>query len=63
MQTLRLNAAAAAKFKGRDAASAVFKKAQLKKARDLSRTHRGELVKILGPDDEVLDEVQESSKR
>ena len=65
MQTLRLNAAAAAKYKAadHDPASAIFKKGQIKKARDVSRRHRGELVRIVGPDDEVLDNIQEPKPR
>ena len=65
MQIVRLSTGAAAKFKAsdRDAQSAVFKKGQLKKARDLSRKHRGELVRIVGPDEEVLGEVQEPVQR
>jgi hypothetical protein len=63
MQVLRLNAAAAAKWKAATPAGALFKKGELKKARDMSRRHRGELVKILGPDDELLDQVQEGTPR
>ena len=65
MQILRLNAAATAKWKAadRDPVMAIFKKGELKKARDMSRRHKGELVKILGPDDEVLHQVQEPSHR
>jgi len=65
MQVVRLGQVAAQKWKAadRDARSAVFKKGQLKKARDLSRQHRGELVRILGPDEEVLGEVQEPIPR
>ena len=60
MQTLRLSAADAEKLKGanRDAVLAGFKKVILKRARDMSRRHRGELVQIVGPDDEVLESVQ-----
>ena len=59
MQTLRLSAAAAAKWKAadRDPVNAIFKKGEIKKARDMSRRHKGELVQIVGPDDEVLDQV------
>ena len=65
MQIVRLSAAATAKWKAadRDAVNAVFKKGQLKKARDLSRKPRGELVRIVGPDEEVLGEVQEPVQR
>ncbi|MFO0570076.1 MAG: hypothetical protein U0263_30815 [Polyangiaceae bacterium] len=65
MQIVRLNAAQAAKFKGadRDVSMALFKKGELKKARDLSRRRRGELVRIVGPEDEVLAEVSEPVPR
>jgi hypothetical protein len=63
MQTVRLNAAAAAKFKAADAAGAIFKKGEIKKARDISRRHRGVLVRIVDPDDQVLAEVQEPNPR
>lgn len=65
MQIVRLSQAAAAKWKAadRDPQSAIFKKGQMKKARDLSRQHRGELVRIVGPADEVLGEVQEPIPR
>lgn len=65
MQIVRLSAAAAEKFKSaeRDAAGAVYKKGELKKARDISRKHRGELVRIVDPEDQVLAEVQEPRPR
>ena len=65
MQTIRMNSAQAEKFKAadRNAAMAVYKKGELKKARDMSRRFRGELIRILGPEDEVLAEVQEPSAR
>lgn len=65
MKIVRLNAAQAEKFKGADhnAAMAIFKKGELKKARDISRRRRGELVRIVGPDDEVLAEVAEPVPR
>jgi hypothetical protein len=65
MQIVRVNAAQAGKFKSadHDATLAIFKKGELKKARDISRRRRGELVRIVGPDDEVLAEVQEPSHK
>lgn len=61
MQTLKLSASDAEKLKaaGSDASMAAFKKSILKKARDMSRRYRGELVRIVGPDDEILESVQE----
>jgi hypothetical protein len=65
MRIVRMSAAQSEKFKAadRNAAMAFFKKGELKKARDLSRRFRGELIRILGPDDEVLAEIQEPVTR
>jgi hypothetical protein len=63
MQTVRLSATAAAKFKAADATGATFKKSEIKKARDISRRHRGELVRIVDPADQILAEVQEPKAR
>ncbi len=65
MQILKLSAAETAKLKAadHDPVMAVFKKSILKKARDMSRRHRGELVRIVGADDEILEAVQEPKQR